>query len=52
MSSNKVKEPPRLVVEIDMARREKLRKVAVLRGKTMRDMIEEFIDSLPEPPEI
>jgi hypothetical protein len=52
MDETKKKEPPRLVIEIDSARREKFRIVAVLKGRTMRDMVEEFIDSLPDPPKM
>lgn len=52
MSTDTKKAPPRLVIETDVERREKLRKVAVLTGKTMRELIEEFIDSLPNPPEL
>jgi len=52
MSSKTKKNPPRLVIETDPARRDKLRKVAVLSNKTMRELIEAFIDSLPDPPEL
>lgn len=42
--------PSRLVLEIDEDRREKLRKIAAISNRTMKEMIVEFIDSLPDPP--
>jgi hypothetical protein len=50
MDATQKKEPTRLVIETDPARREKLRIIATLRGTTMRELIEDFIDSLPDPP--